>query len=169
MRIKLLALLTVLTALAACGEAGKPVQSADAPKARPAALPRQHSSVPPVRRPVRQQPPPAHPLVAPGLEGVIGSSRAEIVRQFGPPRLDVWEGDARKLQFVGTACVFDVYLYPSAPGREPQTSYVEARRASDGKDVDRVACISAFRQRGLPQGAPMPARAAPAQKANPRG
>jgi predicted small secreted protein len=169
MRIKLLALLTVLPVLAACGGAGKQVQSAGAPIARPAAALRQHSSVPPVRRPVHQLPPPAHPLAAPGLEGVIGSSRAELVRQFGPPRLDVWEGDARKLQFVGSACVFDVYLYPSSPGREPQASYVEARRASDGKDVDRAACISAFRQRGQPQGAPIPSHAAPAQKTNPGG
>jgi hypothetical protein len=89
-------------------------------------------------------------LVAPGLEGVIGSSQAELARQFGTPRLEVWEGDARKLQFTGTACVLDVYLYPAAPGREPQASYVDARRASDGKDVDRATCIAALRQRGSP-------------------
>lgn len=161
MRIEMLALLAVLPALAACGGAGKQVQSA--PVVTPAAAPRQHSRLPPVRQPVRQAPPAVHALAAPGLEGVIGSSQIELVRQFGPARLDVWEGDARKLQFVGTACVFDVYLYPAAPGREPKASYVEARRASDGKDVDRAACISALRQRGTP------APTAPVQKANPGG
>ena len=119
--------------------------------------------MPPVRQPLRQPPPAAHALTAPGLEGVIGSSQAELVRQFGPPRLDVWEGDARKLQFVGSACVFDVYLYPSAPGREPQASYLDARRASDGKDVDRAACIAALRQRRTP------ALPAPEQNTKPGG
>ena len=157
MRIEMLALLAVLPALAACGGAGRQVQSA--PLVTPAAAPRQHSRLPAVRPPLHQPPLAAHALTAPGLEGVIGSSQAELVRQFGQPRLDVWEGDARKLQFVGTACVFDVYLYPSVTGREPQASYVEARRASDGKDVDRVACISALRQRGQPQAVPMPAPA----------
>lgn len=83
----------------------------------------------------------------PGLEGVIGASSAELTRQFGRPRLDVWEGDARKLQFAGTACVLDVFLYPAAAGREPQATYVDARRSSDGRDVDRGACISALRKR----------------------
>ncbi|MBW8785081.1 MAG: hypothetical protein JF593_10670, partial [Novosphingobium sp.] len=68
--------------------------------------------------------------------------------QFGEARLDVWEGDARKLQFTGVPCVLDVYLYPVAPGREPQATYVDARRPSDGKDVDRAACIAALRKHG---------------------
>lgn len=71
----------------------------------------------------------------------------ELVDQFGPARLEVWEGDARKLQFTGSACVLDVYLYPPAPGREPEATYVDARRASDGQDVDRAACVSALRGR----------------------
>lgn len=83
----------------------------------------------------------------PGLEGVIGANVNELTRQFGTPRLDVWEGDARKLQFSGTACVLDIYLYPSAGGREPQATYVDARRASDGIDVDRAACVSALKKR----------------------
>ena len=47
---------------------------------------------------------------------------------FGTPRLDIVEGDARKLQFSGGACVLDVYLYPPAAGREPETTYIDARR-----------------------------------------
>ncbi len=86
-------------------------------------------------------------LALPGLEGVIGASNDALIRQFGSPRLDVWEGDARKLQYSGLTCVLDIYLYPSAAGREPQATYVEARRPSDGKEVDRQACISALRKR----------------------
>ena len=101
----------------------------------------------PVRAPVPATPRRAQVQTAPGLEGVIGATPDDLVREFGPARLDVWEGDARKLQFSGQPCVLDIYLYPPAPGREPQATYVEARRASDGQDVDRAACIAALRGR----------------------
>ena len=65
-----------------------------------------------------------------GLEGVIEQDAAGLARQFGNPRLDVREGDMRKLQFRGEACVLDVFLYPLRDGAEPQATYVEARRAS---------------------------------------
>ena len=101
----------------------------------------------PVRRPAPPvTPPPARVQTIPGVEGVIGATTAQLTRAFGTPRLDVWEGDARKLQFTGTPCVLDVYLYPGAPGREPQATYVDARRPSDGKDVDRAACIAGLRK-----------------------
>lgn len=83
----------------------------------------------------------------PGLEGVVGATAPDLTRQFGPARLDVWEGDARKLQFTGEACVLDIYLYPTSQAQEPQAAYVDARRASDGKDVDRAACVKALRGR----------------------
>uniref|UniRef100_UPI003084323B hypothetical protein n=1 Tax=Parerythrobacter lutipelagi TaxID=1964208 RepID=UPI003084323B len=79
-----------------------------------------------------------------GVDGLIGATAPRIVQQFGPPRLDVYEGDVRKLQFTGEACVLDIYLYPTSPGAEPTATYVDARRASDGLDVDRVACIRAL-------------------------
>ena len=122
--------------LAACASGGAPVSKGPQTAGRV-----------PVRTPVRTPPPRPQVQVAPGLEGVIGAGPAELADQFGPARLDVWEGDARKLQFSGQPCVLDVYLYPSAPGREPQATYVEARRSSDGQDVDRAACIAALRQR----------------------
>ncbi len=144
----MLILLALLPMLAACGADKRPVQSVSAPAAAtPRAQSRQHSRVPAVRPPVQQHVAAPRALTAPGLEGVVGASQAELTRQFGAPRLEVWEGDARKLQFTGTACVLDVYLYPAAPGREPQATYVDARRASDGKDVDRATCIAALRQR----------------------
>lgn len=106
-------------------------------------------------RPVPQQPHvqpqtgfrPAKVMNLPGLEGVIGADAGGLVRQFGTPRLDVWEDDARKLQFSSSACVMDVFLYPPAPGRTETATWVEARRATDGRDVDRAACIAALRRR----------------------
>ncbi|MCB2048411.1 MAG: hypothetical protein KDE32_09315 [Novosphingobium sp.] len=98
----------------------------------------------PVRTPV------ATPLrdpqfrMEPGLEGVIGATQAQVIGQFGKPRLEVWEGDARKLQFTGTACVLDIYLYPTSRSHDPLATYVEARR-SDGRDVDKAACVQALR------------------------
>ena len=82
-----------------------------------------------------------------GLEGVIGQNEAALERQFGPARLNVWEGDARKLQFAGEACVLDIYLYPLRPGARPSATHIEARRASDGRNVDRASCVRALRTR----------------------
>ena len=92
-------------------------------------------------------PPPVRVQVLPGVQGVIGVDAAGLVRQFGKPRLDVWEGDAHKLQFAGAPCVLDVYLYPLHPGATPVASYVEARRGGDGRAVDRAAGIALLRGR----------------------
>ena len=86
-------------------------------------------------------------MQAPGLEGVIGQNEAALERQFGQARLNVWEGDARKLQFAGEACVLDIYLYPLRPGARPSATHIEARRASDGRNVDRASCVRALRTR----------------------
>jgi hypothetical protein len=75
---------------------------------------------------------------------VIEQDAASLIRQFGTPRLDVREGDMRKLQFSGQACVLDVFLYPLQPRAEPVATYVDARRPNDGADVDRAACVAAL-------------------------
>ena len=129
--------LTLTATLAACGAGGVKTASSTRPKP-PAVM---------IRTPARAFPPRPHVLAAPGLEGVIGSGPDQLVRQFGPARLDVWEGDARKLQFIGAACVLDIYLYPPAPGAAPEATYVDARRASDGQDVDRASCVTALKRR----------------------
>jgi hypothetical protein len=90
---------------------------------------------------------PAQLMGRAGLEGVIGAGEAQLRRQFGDPQLEVSEGDARKLQFAGEACVLDVFLYPERPDATPTATHVEARRASDGRDVDRAACARALRRR----------------------
>ncbi|MFA6218655.1 MAG: hypothetical protein WC692_02640 [Erythrobacter sp.] len=139
------AILLVLPWLAACAAAPVPAPSRPPPQgsaARPAAPPPQVvRPVPPsgsFRRP--------RTMSMPGLEGVIGKNQTALADIFGPPRLTVKEGDARKLQFAGEACVLDVYLYPLEPQGEPSATYVDARRASDGLDVDRAACVAALRR-----------------------
>lgn len=133
---KLIPLVSLTILLSACASGGATSGGAKGPAARV-----------PVRVPASTPPPRPRVLAAPGLDGVIGARIPELVDQFGPARLEVWEGDARKLQFTGNACVLDVYLYPPAPGRDPEATYVEARRASDGQDVDRAACVAALRGR----------------------
>jgi hypothetical protein len=76
-----------------------------------------------------------------GLEGVIGSPAAALTRRFGQPRLDVPEGDARKLQFAGAQCVLDIYLYPVAAAAEPTATHVAARLRQGGAAADAGDCI----------------------------
>jgi hypothetical protein len=127
-----------LALLSACGGTDAAVRSAGniPPPTRYVASPRLH----------KPEPGRLHIQDLPGLEGVIGATSQQLAQQFGSPRLDVIEGDAHKLQFTGTPCVLDVYLYPANPGAEPQASYVDARR-TDGRDVDRAACVTALRHR----------------------
>jgi hypothetical protein len=136
-RLAFLAAAVMTSALAACGSGsgGQQVASASTKPVKPRVA---------VVRPAA--PAPARVQAMPGLEGVIGASVGDLTRRFGPPRLDVIEGDVRKLQFTGTPCVLDVFLYPPAPGREPLATYVDARRQSDGRDVDRAACVAGLRK-----------------------
>lgn len=143
---KALALMPFVMLLAACGGANTaPVVSTPRTGTPPRTV-----AVPPTNpQPIVT---PANPaafrapkvMSLPGVEGLIGAGVASLTRQLGTPRLDVREGDARKLQFTGEPCVLDVWLYPLKPGAEPTATYVEARRASDGLDVDRVSCVKAL-------------------------
>lgn len=76
-----------------------------------------------------------------GLFGVIGSPAAALTGRFGQPRIDLAEGDARKLQFAGSTCVLDIYLYPVAAAAEPTATHVEARLRLGGAPADPGACI----------------------------
>ena len=133
--------------LSACLSSGAPIIVPDASASRPSAP--ESSSVPRQVEPAPRTTPPGTPRLMrdAGLEGVIGAAAAELQRQFGDPRIDVREGDARKLQFTGEACVLDVFLYPTRNGATPTATHVEARRASDGRNVDRAACVRALRRR----------------------
>jgi len=140
--MRLIPLLLATGLLSACAT---PPRMAPPPPQRPPAT----TQVPPTR----PTPPPPTPVAGypvpqimqgPGLDGIIREETGALLRRFGQPRLDVVEGDMRKLQFTGEACVLDVFLYPLAPGTNPVATWIEARRASDGAAVDRLACIQAL-------------------------
>jgi hypothetical protein len=117
--------ISLIVMLAACGEESvRPVAMVSKPEAH---LP--HHSAP-------------HPDA---FGGVIGSDAEALIRQFGQPRLDIRDGDARKLQWSGTACILDAYLYPGEKSTRATATFVDARRG-DGRDVDRAACIAALRK-----------------------
>lgn len=112
--------------------------------------------VPPLAAPAPVQIPPPLPSEGfrapqlqqvPGLEWLYRQNARALTAALGNPRLDVAEGDMRKLQFSSSACVLDVFLYPLGPGADPVATHVEARRASDGQEVDRRACAEALRRR----------------------
>jgi hypothetical protein len=102
-------------------------------------------TAPAVRPPAqREAPPPAPPRR--GLDDVMGRDARALAALFGTAALDVREGRARKLQFLGPACVLDAYLYPQRGGGEPVVTHVDAR-LPDGRDTDRAACIALLSRR----------------------
>jgi len=141
---RLLAMGLLSTTLAAC---------VSVPEYKAPTYPRPTQSRPTPTVPPTRPPTPSRGFIAPqvmrlpGLEGVIGRSVPQLEQQFGRARLNVEEGDATKLQFTGDACVLDIYLYPMTAGTPPVATHVEARRASDGRDVDRAACVRALARR----------------------
>ncbi len=97
----------------------------------------------PTARPAAAPAPSAPALTGAGLSAVIGQTAAALQRTLGKPELDIREGDAVKLQFVGPACVLDAYLYPRSRGAEPIVTYLDTRQPG-GEDIDRASCIAAL-------------------------
>lgn len=85
------------------------------------------------------------PLDTVGLAAILNRSDQELVALFGPPRLDVREGNGRKLQFSGQSCVLDVYLYPPENGGEARSNYADARDLQ-GAAVDRGKCVERLKK-----------------------
>ena len=96
---------------------------------------------------------PVGPVVTPppfagrGLEGVLGKDARELEALFGTPDQDVREDRARKLQFVGAACVLDAYLYAPGGKGDAVVTWVDAR-TPQGDDFDRASCVAALSRRG---------------------
>jgi hypothetical protein len=86
------------------------------------------------------------PISGQGLEAVMGKDSNALTRLFGEPRLNVQEVNGRKLQFVGTACILDAYLYAESTGGKEVVTHIDARRR-DGAEVDRAACVNALMKR----------------------
>jgi hypothetical protein len=131
--VKRLPAILALAALAGCGEGGE--------VARPA------RAAPPI--PVPSSVVPASTPIMIGADGVRGQNARALILLFGPPRIDIQEGPARKLQFLGTACVLDVYLYPHGRG-EPVVTHLDTR-LRDGRAVDPASCVATLRRVPLPQ------------------
>lgn len=98
----------------------------------------------PAAPPAAPPPPAPRPYAPTGLQAVLGAGAQALVAQFGEPDLDVREGPARKLQFLGPVCVLDAYLYPPRGGRgDPVVTHVDAR-LPDGREMDRASCVAAL-------------------------
>ncbi len=98
--------------------------------------------------PAAEAPPvaPAARTAVGSIDGVIGRTARTLIAQFGQPDLEWREGPARKLQFLGPACVLDAYLYPPRSGAEPVVTHVDARQP-DGREMDRASCVAALSAR----------------------
>ena len=77
---------------------------------------------------------------------LIGLGANELVARFGTPRLQVREGAGTKLQFLGSACVLDAYLYAPASGGAQRVAHVDTRNR-EGRTVDQAGCIAALGSR----------------------
>ena len=77
-----------------------------------------------------------------GVDSVIGTGASALTSRFGDARIDLAEGDARKLQFVSDRCVLDIYLYPLEANGAPVATHIEARARNGGGEADRARCIA---------------------------
>jgi hypothetical protein len=116
-----IAMLVLITTLSACSAAPQTV----------------------VRKPKMIAPPPPVSKPLTGVDGVLGRNARALTQMFGPASQDVFEADARRLQFVGTSCILDAYLYPPAAGKEAIVTYVDAR-TPEGRPAERASCVSAL-------------------------
>lgn len=77
-----------------------------------------------------------------GVDSIIGQPASALTSRFGTARIDLAEGDARKLQFRSANCVLDIFLYPLTAGRSPVATHIETRLRRGGMSTDRAACIA---------------------------
>jgi len=117
-----LATLSLALLLAACATAPQKPQ-APAPTPQPQPQPQETSSL-------------------------VGLTAQELVGRFGSPALQIREGTSLKLQFRGTRCVMDAYLYPSAGSGALKVTHVDTRLPTGG-DIDQAACVFALRNRSI--------------------
>jgi hypothetical protein len=99
----------------------------------------------PVQSPVQPSAPEPQPQEANSLAGLTAQ---ELVGRFGAPALQIREGTSLKLQFRGSRCVMDTYLYPSGGSGTLKVTHVDTRLPSGG-DMDQAACIFSLRARPI--------------------
>jgi hypothetical protein len=97
-------------------------------------------------RPQQPEPAPIQPVqAAPAprqATRITGMTTRDLTGHFGRPALQIQEGTSLKLQFRGSYCVLDAYLYPGQNG-VPVVTHVDARTPA-GADIDQATCISAL-------------------------
>lgn len=96
-------------------------------------------------QPLPPQPRPLPVTPSPPLRGeLIGLTASELVQRLGSPALQVREGQSLKLQFRGSRCILDTYLYPPLNSSGPErVAHVDARNPS-GAEVAQGPCIAAL-------------------------
>ena len=117
-------------AFSLCACAASPSYVRTAPTAMPA--------------PTRTAPPP--PAITRDRSDILGQNAGSLTRRFGEARIDLSEGDARKLQFASEGCVIDIYLYPPEAGAAPIATHIVARLREGGEEMDRARCIADVEQ-----------------------
>ena len=162
--------ITAMFALSACGgQSVKPQSASTKPATKPATkaaaavtkpVAKSKSSLPApgtgkaaatITRPVMPAPKGPSPKVpgtisferriSGGVAGdMLGRNEKSLRAQFGEPRLNIVEGDGRKMQYVTAKCVVDIYLFPPAAGKEAAVVHIDARDDA-GRDMDRDSCV----------------------------
>jgi hypothetical protein len=119
----------------------------------------------PTAPPISAPPPPLRDSApAVGLDRVMGQTAPTITGLFGPPALDIREGQGRKLQYRSPACVLDAYLYAQAGGGDAKVSWIDTR-TPNGTDFDRASCIASLaRAEPLKPARTVPAAARPGRR-----
>jgi hypothetical protein len=101
------------------------------------------ATVPEQPQEAQPQPTPVRP--SPQLRGeLIGMTASELVQRLGNPALQIREGQSLKLQFRGSSCIVDAYLYPPGDRSGPErVAHVDARLRS-GVETDPRQCVAAI-------------------------
>ena len=99
------------------------------------------ATAPPPQQPQQPRPVPVTPT--PPLRGeLIGMTASELVQRLGTPALQIREGRSLKLQFRGSRCILDAYLYPPLDSSGPErVAHVDARLPS-GMETDARVCVA---------------------------
>lgn len=101
------------------------------------------ASRPPIVLPQQASVPSAQVMQERGLNAIIGKDERTVLARLGAPRIDLTEGDVRKLQFANQACVMDVFFYPNGNGGARIATHIEAR-LRNGVSTDRAQCLDAL-------------------------
>ena len=96
------------------------------------------------QQPVQQASSPPPEPTSRQARQLLGLTPQDLVGRLGNPALQIGEGTSVKLQFRGSRCVLDAYLYPQSGVL--RVTHVDTRYSSGG-DMDQAACIFDLEER----------------------